>query len=331
MKKKLSLFLCIVMTLCLMTSSTKTTTIFVIGDSTAAEKADFKDNPERGWGMVLQGFFDDKILVDNHAVNGRSSKSFIDQGRWQKVLDKLKPGDYVFIQFGHNDEKPKPNRHTDPGSTFDANLRRFVEETRQKGGIPVLFNSVVRRCWYAENLKNDDDEKLRKTVFDGEEKVNSDTLIDTHGAYVVAPRRVALEMNVPFVDATKITHDIETSLGIKGSRSLHMWYKPGEVPCIPKGRMDNTHYNVYGARIVAGALVEEIGRVVPALRKHIRHFDYVVSTEGRGNYLSLQEAVDAVPVGKKTSILILGGKWNKPTGTKSKKIKYVKYWGAKVK
>lgn len=215
MKKKLSLLLCVVMTLCLMTSSTKTTTIFVIGDSTAAEKADFKDNPERGWGMVLQGFFDDKILVDNHAVNGRSSKSFIDQGRWQKVLDKLKPGDYVFIQFGHNDEKPKPNRHTDPGSTFDANLRRFVEETRQKGGIPVLFNSVVRRCWYAENLKNDDDEKLRKTVFDGEEKVNSDTLIDTHGAYVVAPRRVALEMNVPFVDATKITHDIETSLGIR--------------------------------------------------------------------------------------------------------------------
>ena len=126
-------------------------------------------------------------------------------------------GDYVFIQFGHNDEKPKPDRHTDPGSTFDANLRRFVEETRQKGGIPVLFNSVVRRCWYAENLKNDDDEKLRKTVFDGEEKINSDTLIDTHGAYVVAPRCVAQELNVPFVDATKITHDIETSLGIKGA------------------------------------------------------------------------------------------------------------------
>ena len=331
MKKKLSLLLCIVMTLCLMTSSTKTTTIFVIGDSTAAEKADFKDNPERGWGMVLQGFFDDKILVDNHAVNGRSSKSFIDQGRWQKVLDKLKPGDYVFIQFGHNDEKPKPNRHTDPGSTFDANLRRFVEETRQKGGIPVLFNSVVRRCWYAENLKNDDDEKLRKTVFDGEEKVNSDTLIDTHGAYVVAPRCVALEMKVPFVDATKITHDIETSLGIKGSRSLHMWYKPGEVASIPKGRMDNTHYNVYGARIVAGALVDEIGRVVPALRKHIRHYDYVVSAQGRGNHMSLQEALDAAPVGKKTTILILGGKWDKPTITKGKKIKYVKYWGAQVK
>ena len=135
MKKKLSLLLCLAMTLFVMTSSTKITTIFVIGDSTAAEKSNFKDNPERGWGMVLQGFFDDKILVDNHAVNGRSSKSFINEGRWQKVLDRLKPGDYVFIQFGHNDEKPKPDRHTDPGSTFDANLRRFVEETRQKGGM----------------------------------------------------------------------------------------------------------------------------------------------------------------------------------------------------
>lgn len=115
MKKKLSLLLCLAMTLFVMTSSTKITTIFVIGDSTAAEKSNFKDNPERGWGMVLQGFFDDKILVDNHAVNGRSSKSFINEGRWQKVLDRLKPGDYVFIQFGHNDEKPKPDRHTDPG------------------------------------------------------------------------------------------------------------------------------------------------------------------------------------------------------------------------
>ena len=103
MKKKLSLLLCLAMTLFVMTSSTKITTIFVIGDSTAAEKSTFKDNPERGWGMVLQGFFDDKILVDNHAVNGRSSKSFINEGRWQKVLDRLKPGDYVFIQFGHND------------------------------------------------------------------------------------------------------------------------------------------------------------------------------------------------------------------------------------
>ena len=86
--------------------------------------------------------------------------------------------------------------------------------------------------------------------------------------------------------------------------------------------MDNTHYNVYGARIIAGALADAIGKVVPALGKHVRHYDYVVS---------LQDAVNAVPAGKKTTILILGGKWNKPTGTQGKKIKYVKYWGANVK
>ena len=243
MKKILSWFACLFLVLAL-TSGSKVTTVFVIGDSTAAEKGNAKNNPERGWGMVLQGCFDDKIIVDNHAVNGRSSKSFIDEGRWQKVLDQLKPGDYVFIQFGHNDEKPHANRHTDPGSTFDANLERFVKETRAKGGIPVLFNSVVRRCFYQAPVENDDDEKLRKTTFAGEEKINSDTLIDTHGAYVVAPRNVAHRLNVPFVDATKITHDIETELGIEGSRKLHMWFRPGECSQIPKGRQDNTHYNV---------------------------------------------------------------------------------------
>lgn len=324
------LILCSMVTLILMTASTKTTTIFVIGDSTAAEKSNLKA-PERGWGMVLQGCFDDKIIVDNHAVNGRSSKSFIDEGRWQKVLDKIKPGDYVFIQFGHNDEKPKPDRHTDPGTTFDANLKKYVMETREKGGIPVLFNAVVRRCYYVESLKNDDDEKLRNTTFDGEEKINSDTLIDTHGAYVIAPRNVAKALNVPFVDATKITHDIETSHGVVGSRKLHMWYKPGEEASVPKGRKDNTHYNVYGAHIVANALADAVGEQVPALKKHIRHYDYVVSKEGRGNFMTLQDAVDAIPSdGAKHTILVLGGDWAKPNVEKGKRIKFVKQFGAKI-
>ena len=329
MKKFITWFCCMCLML-MMTSSSKVTTIFVIGDSTAAEKSNPQKNPERGWGMVLQGCFDEKIIVDNHAVNGRSSKSFIDEGRWQKVLDKIKPGDYVFIQFGHNDEKPKPDRHTDPETTFAANLRRYVNETRAKGGIPVLFNAVVRRCWYVEKDTNDDDEKLRNTVYGDEEKVNSDTLVDTHGAYVVVPGKVAKEMNVPFVDATKVTHDIETGLGVVGSRKLHMWFKPGENPNIPKGRQDNTHYNVYGAHVIANALVDAIAEKVPALKKHVRHYDYVVSKAGRGNYLSLQAAVDAVPVGEKAKVLVLDGKWKKPARMKGKKIKFVKPFGATI-
>ena len=326
MKKFLAWFTCMCLML-MMTSSSKVTTIFVIGDSTAAEKSNPQKNPERGWGMVLQGCFDEKIIVDNHAVNGRSSKSFIDEGRWQKVLDKIKPGDYVFIQFGHNDEKPAPNRHTDPETTFAANLRRYVNETRAKGGIPVLFNAVVRRCWYVEKDTNDDDEKLRNTVYGADEKVNSDTLVDTHGAYVVVPGKVAKEMNVPFVDATRITHDIESNLGVVGSRKLHMWFRPGENPNIPKGRQDNTHYNIYGAHVVANALAAE---KVPALKKHVRHYDYVVSKKGRGNFFSVQEAVDAVPIGSKAKVLVLGGNWKKPTRLEGKKIKFVKQFGAKI-
>ena len=88
--------------------------------------------------MVLPGFFSEDIRIDNHAANGRSSKSFISEGRWEKVISKVKKGDYVFIQFGHNDEKADSTRHTDPGSTFDENLRRYVNETRAKGGIPVF-------------------------------------------------------------------------------------------------------------------------------------------------------------------------------------------------
>jgi pectinesterase len=109
-------------------------TIFMIGDSTMANKDISNGKQERGWGMVLQCYFDDGIRIDNHAMNGRSSKSFITEGRWERVLEKMRPGDYVIIQFGHNDEKPKADRHTDPGSTFDYNLSKFVREARERGG-----------------------------------------------------------------------------------------------------------------------------------------------------------------------------------------------------
>lgn len=328
--RKAASWLCCLMAVFLMTSSSKVTTIFVIGDSTAAEKSGFKSSPERGWGMVFQGCFDDKVLVDNHAVNGRSSKSFMDEGRWQKVLDKIKPGDYVIIQFGHNDEKPDPKRHTDAETSFADNLRRYVNETRAKGGIPVLMNAVVRRCWYVEKDTNDDDEKLRGTNYAGEEKINSDTLVDTHGKYVVVPEKVAKEMNVAFVNATQITHDLETRLGAEGGRKLHMWFRPGENPQVAKGRQDNTHYNVYGAHVVSNLLADALAEQVPALKKHVRHYDYVVSADGRGNFMNLQEAVDAVPAGKKVSILVLGGTWKKPDVEKGKKIKFVKQLGAKI-
>ena len=248
----------------------KTTTIFVIGDSTAANKDTTGGKVERGWGMMLQNCFDaDYIVVDNHAVNGRSSKSFLDEGRWEKVLEKIRPGDYVIIQFGHNDEKAQPDRHTDPGSTFDYNLARYVRETREHGGIPVLMNPVVRRNFYMKAPEVADDEQLRNTVFkDGEHLVEGDTLNDTHGLYRVAPRDVARRMNCHFIDANQITHDLEQGLGREASKKLHMWFRPGEEPSVPKGKQDNTHYNIYGAQVVADLLADALCEEIPLLKAY---------------------------------------------------------------
>lgn len=302
----------------------KTTTIFIIGDSTAANKDISGGKQERGWGMALQCYFDDNIRIDNHAVNGRSSLSFINEGRWQKVLDLMKPGDYVIIQFGHNDEKPKADRHTDPGSTFDYNLAKFVRETREHGGIPVLMNCVVRRNFFVNAPENDDDEKLRTTTFkDGVKMVEGDSLIDTHGLYRVAPRDVAGRMNCHFVDANQITHDLEQGLGTEASKKLHMWFLPGEEPSVPKGRQDNTHYNVYGAHVVARLLADALCEEVPVLKKYRCDADITVDRQGRGDYLSLAEAMKHVDQTKPVTIQLLGGDWERPVLVKKSKVKFV--------
>ena len=271
MKSLKSIFL-IISVICGLTAAMpdKTTTIFVIGDSTAANKDTTGGKVERGWGMMLQNCFDaDYIVVDNHAVNGRSSKSFLDEGRWDKVLSKIRPGDYVIIQFGHNDEKAQPERHTDPGSTFDDNLARYVRETREHGGIPVLMNPVVRRNFLVKAPVIADDEQLRTSTFsDGVKMVEGDTLIDTHGLYRVAPRNVARLMNCHFIDANQITHDLEQGLGREASKKLHMWFRPGEEPSVPQGKQDNTHYNIYGAQVVADLLADALCEEIPLLKAY---------------------------------------------------------------
>ena len=287
----------------------RTVTIFMIGDSTMANKSLNGGNRERGWGHVLGGFFSEEVHVDNHAVNGRSSKSFIDEGRWAVVLDKIKPGDYVFIQFGHNDEKADSARHTEPGTTFDDNLRRFVKETREKGGIPVLFNSIVRRSFgHNEHAVAEDD--MRKDMSKDMMAEEGNVLVDTHGKYLDSPRRVAEELEVPFVDMNKITHDLVEGLGAEASKKLFMWIPEGVCAACPKGRADNTHLNVYGARTIAGLTVDVIAEKVPALAPYVRHYDFVVAKDGSGDFFTVQEAVNAVPDFKKagrTTILVRKG------------------------
>lgn len=304
----------------------KTKTIFMIGDSTMANKDISGDKQERGWGMMLQNYFNDGIIVDNHAVNGRSSKSFIDEGRWKAVLDRIMPGDYLIIQFGHNDEKTDSARHTTPGTTFDANLRRFVMEAKEKGATPILMNSVVRRNFSDSKTAVADDD-LRDNS--SKQLAEGDTLIDTHGEYLVSPRRVAKEMGVIFVDANKITHDLEQSMGKEGSKKLHMIYKPGETPSLPDGRQDNTHYNIYGANKVAGLLADAICRQVAELAKHHVCYDFYVSKNGNGQFADLESAVASAPKGRKVTIAVSGGEWKKPKATKGKKVKFVLTRGAK--
>ncbi len=312
----------------------KTTTIFVIGDSTAANKDLSKGKLERGWGMALQCYFDDHILVSNHAVNGRSSLSFINEGRWDKVLSQLKPGDYVIIQFGHNDEKPQPERHTEPGSTFDYNLSKYVRETRERGGIPVLMNCVARRNFVKVAPANDDDEKLRNTTFaDGAGVEEGDSLIDTHGLYRVAPRDVAQRMNCLFIDANQITSDLEQRLGREESKKLHMWFLPGTEPTEPKGKQDNTHYNIYGAHVVARLLADALCEEIPVLAPFRCEADFTVDQQGRGQFFNLTDAIAAAQASSKESVTIqiLGGEWERPVLPKKSKIKLILRQGARWK
>ena len=317
MKTKLTILLMLLLTLSAFTPEKQVITIFTIGDSTMANKKLEGENPERGWGQMLPRYFTEDIVIDNHAVNGRSSKSFIDEGRWDKVLAKLKRGDYVFIQFGHNDEKSDEKRHTDPGTTFDANLRRFVEEARAKGAIPVLFNSIVRRNFgeadattVAQAVVQDDIRQEANPNTPREETKAGARLIDTHGAYLDSPRNVARELEVPFVDLNRVTRDLVEQMGPEASKQLFVWVAPKTVPALPDGREDNTHLNVRGAATVAWLAVQEIIKVVPALKSYVRHYDFVVAQDGSGDFFSVQEAVNAVPDFRKnvrTTILVRRG------------------------
>lgn len=250
-----------------------TVTVFMIGDSTMANKPLSKENQERGWGQMLPMYLTGPVKVDNHAVNGRSSKSFINEGRWGKVMEKLRPGDYVIIQFGHNDEKPKADRHTDPGSTFDDNLRKFVNEARSKGATPILMNSIVRRNFPDQNgiaAEETDDKQKSVEAWKVDNPAEGEILVDTHGDYIVAPRNVARELAVFFVDMNTATHELVQNLGTERSKALFMWIPENTYEFCPKGKIDNTHLNIKGAIQVAGLAVDRLAAEVPGFRRFVR-------------------------------------------------------------
>lgn len=224
------------------------TTIYTIGDSTMANKVTPEQNPERGWGQMLPIFFSDNVVIDNRAVNGRSTRSFIDLKLWDAVYNSLKKGDYVFIQFGHNDGKvTDPTRYTNPHTSYRHNLIRFVEETRKKGATPILFSSITRRTFNEQGV-----------------------LIDSHGDYTQEMRLVAQEYKVPFIDMQYYTELLEESYGVEKSKELHLHSAPGENSYIPKGIDDNTHLSVKGATEIAKIAAQLIKALNIRLSKEVK-------------------------------------------------------------
>lgn len=208
--------------------------IYLAGDSTMCNYAE--SSPIRGWGMALGQYFTEPAMVSNQARSGRSTKSFIAEGRWATLLADVQAGDFVIIQFGHNDEKVNlPKVGTDAATEFQDNLRRFIREVREKQATPVLATPVSRR------------------KFDATGK-----LVPTHGAYPDAIRGVAKAEDVPLLDLERDTAAWLQAEGVEASKKFFVGLTPGAHPEKPGAVPDNTHFLQAGAEHVAGLAVDEI-------------------------------------------------------------------------
>jgi lysophospholipase L1-like esterase len=220
--------------------------VYLAGDSTMAEKKPEK-RPETGWGERFQQYFDtEKVKIENHAQNGRSTKTFISENRWQAIVDKLKTGDYVFIQFGHNDQsKEKGERYTPP-EDFKEKLARMVNDVRTKKANPILLTPVMRRRF-------DKDGKF----------------YDAHGAYPDLTRSVAKDLKVTLIDMHRASEKLIARYGAEKSKTLFLQLKSGENPNYPNGVEDNTHFSPLGAEEMANLAVAEIRKSKSNLRKYL--------------------------------------------------------------
>jgi lysophospholipase L1-like esterase len=232
--KKIFLFPVLMLTIAFALPEKKKIKIFMAGDSTMSIK-ETKAYPETGWGMPFVYFWDSTVTLINRAKNGRSTKTFISEGLWKSIYDEAGEGDYVFIQFGHNDESPdKKERYATP-DTFRMNLTKFVAETRTKKAIPVLFTPVSRR------------------KFD-----TTGTAIETHKEYSAYVKEVAVKENVLLIDLDTKSRELYQQFGKNDSKFLFLQLKPGEHPNYPEGKEDNTHFNELGARLIAQLVLKEL-------------------------------------------------------------------------
>jgi lysophospholipase L1-like esterase len=210
-----------------------------------ADKPDPPDrHPERGWGQALRDMAREPLRVVNHAANGRSTRRFVDEGRWSHLLTQLQAGDFVLIQFGHNDQKDDdPRRYAAADTDFKAYLRHFVADVRARGATPLLATPVSRRKFGADGR-----------------------VVNTLGAWPQALREVAAETNTALIDLNQLTAERLNRLGPEASKAEFMWLAPGQWPAFPQGRQDDTHYVTAGARATAALAVQALRQLVPELQ-----------------------------------------------------------------
>ena len=214
-------------------------TIFWIGDSTVQTNK-ITTYPQTGMGQVLSLYLKEEICVKNHAKNGRSTKSFLDEGRFTPVMENMGEGDFLFIEFGHNDEKKEdPARYTDPDGTFRENLRFFIQSARKKQAVPVLITPLERRCF-------EEDGSLGAGA---------------HLPYVEAMRQTAEQEQAALVDLYAMSRDALAEAGEAFSRRWYMNLQPREYASCPEGKLDNTHLKYEGAVFFAGLIAEGLKRL----------------------------------------------------------------------
>ena len=210
--------------------------VWLIGDSTMCIYEPSRA-PLTGWGMPFASFFNSSVTIDNRAKGGRSTRTFISENRWQTVSDSMQPGDYVLIQFGHNDEAKETkykDRYTSP-EDYQKNLIRFVTETKNKQANPVLITPVSRR--YFDTIGH---------------------IKETHKIYSAIVRQVAKEQQVPLIDLDELSRKLLQQLGAEHSKLLFNHLQSGEHPNYPNGNNDDTHFNEFGARQMAQLVLSEI-------------------------------------------------------------------------
>lgn len=217
-------------------------TIFLCGNSTVTDQ---DREPWASWGQMIPVFFDNKIAFANYAESGESANTFIAAGRLKKALSQMKAGDYVFVEFGHNDMK-----QTGPGKgawySYMTNLKIFIDEARAKGAIPVLVTPTQRRRF--ENGRNQ----------------------NTHGEYPEAMRWLANKENVPLIDLNEMTRVFYDALGEDRSKSAFVHYAAHTFPGQNQDLADNTHFSTYGAYQVAKCVITGMMQSTPELIKYLK-------------------------------------------------------------